>query len=174
MQIEFRRAVPSDMGRLYPLEKEAFPDAAWPADVFEEALHDPNNEFTMALRGDRLVGYSLVDHSVPEIVKVNSLAVAKDTRGQKIGEQLLLHSLEDGQAHGCLKATLEVEQGNVPAEKLYAKYGFVPTGILTGYYGPGRDGTEMELKDLKSAPLQTRRAELQAALSSFPSKHFTT
>lgn len=173
MQIEFRRAAPSDMRPLYAVEKDAFGDSAWPQDVFESAVLDPRNEFTMALRDGRPVGYILINHSRPEVVKVDSLAVAKDTQGQKLGEQLLLRSLEDGQRQGCTSAALEVEKGNLPAEKLYAKYGFVPTRILSQYYGPGRDGSEMQLADLQAAPLAERRKDLELKLGGFPSKTYT-
>lgn len=174
MQIEFRQARPPDMRGLYAVEKDAFGDSAWPQDIFESAVLDPRNEFTMALREGAPVAYILVNHSRPEVVKVDSLAVCKNTQGQKLGERLLLRSLEDGQREGCTSAVLEVEKGNLPAEKLYAKYGFVPTRILSEYYGPGRDGSEMGLADLQAAPLAERRKELEAKLGGFPSAHYRT
>ena len=71
---------------------------------------------------------------------------------------------------------LEVEQGNLPAEKLYEKYGFVPTAVLSGYYH-GKDGTQMTLKDLQGAGsslLAQRRRELAEKLGGIPSHTFTT
>jgi [ribosomal protein S18]-alanine N-acetyltransferase len=176
--VVLRKAGPADLEPLYKVEESAFPDAAWPKDMFTQALHDPANEVTMAELQGRAVGYILLDKGTkgPDTTRVNSLGVDPGCRGQKVGEQLFLWAMERSQDLGAKQVELEVEVGNTAAEKLYEKYGFVPTGIKPSYYGPGRDGREMTLADLQSrtAELRERREQLAAKLSGFPSQRWTT
>lgn len=176
MQISFRPATSRDLDSIYQVEKRAFPEQAWPKDAFVSALSDPGNEFRLAESGQRPLGYILLDKGSkgPGTTRVNSLGVDPDTRGQKIGEQLFLWALERSSELGANRVELEVEIGNAPAEKLYAKYGFAPTKILSGYYGPGKDGQEMVLEDLQNRKdeLRQKREALLAALGGFPSAQF--
>lgn len=174
--IAIRQAVRGDAQALADLDKDAFgPEVAWRLDSFQSALASPSSDAQLALLGDKPVGYVLMRYG-NGAVNVDSLGVSSAARGHKIGERLLLGGLEKAAENGCSQVTLQVENGNAPAEKLYAKYGFQPTKILPGYYH-GKDGTEMTLPELQSAQKQEflaqRHAELKAALGSFPQSKVT-
>lgn len=175
--VVLRKAGPADLEPLYKVEESAFPGAAWPKDMFTAALHDAGNEVTMAELNGRAVGYILLDKRTkgPEATRVNSLGVDPGCRGQKVGEQLFLWALERSQDLGANRVELEVEVGNTAAERLYEKYGFEPTGIKPSYYGPGKDGKEMELTELqnRTAELREKREQLAAKLGGFPSERTT-
>lgn len=182
MQINrFMQARPADLERLYPVELNAFPEQAWPKDAFAGALADPGSEFQMAVNeSGRPLGYVLLNYARggADTVCVDSLAVSSEARGQKLGEQLLLLGIAKAVARGADKMTLEVEKGNVPAEALYAKYGFVPSRTLSGYYPGGKDGSEMQLRNLQSPEVQgqlaRRREQLAERLGKLPSQLFVT
>lgn len=172
MNIQFTPVRQSDAPTLARLDQNAFgADQAWPVDQFEAALRDPASEGELAMGDQKAVGYSLWRYG-RATVNLDSLAVSSEARGQKIGERLLLRGLERAVEKGCQVATLQVEKGNTPAEKLYEKYGFVPTKILTGYYY-GNDGVEMQLKDLQGAGKELLE-ERKALLGSFPGQTFIT
>ena len=178
MQISFTPARLQDAPALAKLDKDSFGAEAWPLDSFQSALRNPLQETEMAMGDGKMVGYVLMNYQreAPGTACVDSLAVSPDARGQKLGEQLLLRGLETAAHKGFKEVQLEVEKGNAPAEKLYEKYGFVPTAVLSGYYH-GKDGTQMKLKDLQgsgSQLLAQRRQELAEKLGGIPSHTFTT
>lgn len=178
MQISFRPAQCQDAPALAKLDKDSFGAEAWPLDSFQSALQNPSQEAELAVADGKTLGYVLMNYqrAAPTTACVDSLAVSPDARGQKLGEQLLLRGLETAAHKGFQEVQLEVEKGNLPAEKLYEKYGFVPTAILSGYYH-GKDGTRMKLQDLQGAGstlLAQRRQELAEKLGGIPSHTFTT
>jgi len=178
MQISFTPARVVDAPALAKLDKDAFGAEAWPQESFQSALSDPRQEVEKAMSEDKMVGYLLMNfrRGGSSTACVDSLAVSSEARGQKLGEQLLLRGLETAANKGYSEVQLEVEKGNAPAEKLYEKYGFVPTAVLSGYYH-GNDGTQMKLKDLQGVGkelLAQRRQELIAKLGSIPSHTFAT
>ena len=174
--LSIRQANVQDAPAIAELDKGAFgPEVAWPVDSFRAALSDSSSDAQLALLDDKPVGYVLLNYGGAQ-PNVDSIAVSAEARGHKIGERLLLGGLERAAQRGCPSVTLQVEQGNAPAEKLYAKYGFVPSKILPGYYH-GKDGTEMTLAELQSARnkafLAERHTELLAAMGSFPQSKVT-
>jgi ribosomal-protein-alanine N-acetyltransferase len=67
-------------------------------------------------------------------VHINNLAVVPEHRRAGVASALLERVLRDGAARGASRATLEVRRSNVPALKLYEKFGFTVSGVRRGYY----------------------------------------
>ena len=62
-----------------------------------------------------------------------SYAVSAESRGQSIGEKLVLHSMEQARAHGFRILQFNaVVKTNVHARRLYERLGFVPLGVIPG------------------------------------------
>ncbi len=59
------------------------------------------------------------------LVNVHDLAVAASHRGRRVGQQMLALVEQIARERGACKITLEVLSGNLSANKLYARYGFV-------------------------------------------------
>ena len=80
---------------------------------------------------------------------ITTFAVHPAWRRQRIGERLLLAFLDlavDRRAH---EATLEVRLSNLPARRLYEKYGFRPVGLRPRYYSDnGEDALIMTTEPL--------------------------
>jgi ribosomal-protein-alanine N-acetyltransferase len=67
-------------------------------------------------------------------VHINNLAVLPEHRRNGVASALLDRVLHDGAARGASRATLEVRRSNVPALKLYEKFGFSVSAVRRGYY----------------------------------------
>jgi ribosomal protein S18 acetylase RimI-like enzyme len=68
---------------------------------------------------------------------VASLAVRPGARGCGIAEALLKTALADARARGAPCCSLQVHQGNIKAQRLYERCGFVVAQELPGYYAKG-------------------------------------
>lgn len=65
---------------------------------------------------------------------INNLAVAPEHRRAGAATALLSGVLADGARLGATRATLEVRHSNVPAQRLYERFGFAVAGVRRGYY----------------------------------------
>ena len=65
---------------------------------------------------------------------ITTIAVKKDYLRNHIGEAIIHKILEDCYENGVKYLTLEVRASNIPAIKLYEKYGFQSLGTRKGYY----------------------------------------
>jgi ribosomal protein S18 acetylase RimI-like enzyme len=58
------------------------------------------------------------------LVNVHDVVVAASHRGRGVAEQMLVLVEQLARARGACKLTLEVLEGNAPAQKLYRRLGF--------------------------------------------------
>jgi RimJ/RimL family protein N-acetyltransferase len=61
------------------------------------------------------------------------MGLAKITRGQGVGKELLLRTLEHAQTIGIEKVELTVYPHNLPAKRLYESCGFKESGLIKHY-----------------------------------------
>lgn len=73
-------------------------------------------------------------------VRIYSLAVRKDVRGQGVGSRLVSAAI---MAARHRPVSLEVRYDNIAAILLYRKLGFTKTKALKDYYAPGVHGVRM-------------------------------
>ncbi|KAL6058085.1 ZZ type zinc finger domain-containing protein [Balamuthia mandrillaris] len=83
-------------------------------------------------------GYILFSASL-KWLRVLSIAVAKEHRQKGLGERLLRTALRTGVKLRCSSATLHVNVFNLPAQRLYQKYGFQAVNWVYDYYSDERD-----------------------------------
>lgn len=63
-----------------------------------------------------------------------NIVVRKDKRKEGIGSKLLQEILEIAKGWKAQSITLEVNEKNIPAIKLYQKFGFEQVGLRKKYY----------------------------------------
>jgi len=100
----------------------------------------PRAAFLVARTGGKVVGSVIGDVHGGQS-RVISICVDPDWRRRGIGQRLL------AEIEGVLPVgnmILMVESGNVPAEQLYRKRGYLAVGESRDYYGRGRSGTWMQ------------------------------
>lgn len=78
------------------------------------------------------IGFSTF-HARP-LLNIHDLAVLAGQRGRGIGYALLAAAEADALAEGCCKLTLEVLEDNLPARRLYGRFGF--NDVRYGDSGP--------------------------------------
>ncbi len=136
-----------------------------PDDAYRnELLTNRLASYIVARSGDEVVGFAGLWVMVDE-AHVTTFAVDPRWRRRGIGERLLLALLELAAARRAREATLEVRLSNMPARRLYEKYGFRPVGIRPRYYSDnGEDALIMTTEALASPAMRGRVDRLRAAL----------
>jgi ribosomal-protein-alanine acetyltransferase len=153
-----------DVAAVQAIERASF-TTPWPDDAYRSELRSNRlATYVVARVGDEIVGFGGLWIMVDE-AHITTFAVHPDRRRQGIGERLLLALLDVALARGAREATLEVRLSNLPARRLYEKYGFRPVGVRPRYYSDdGEDALIMTTEALSSETMGRRLAGLRAAL----------
>jgi [ribosomal protein S18]-alanine N-acetyltransferase len=157
-----------DLPAVHEIERESF-STPWPAHAYRHELE--NNRlahYIIARCGDEIAGFAgmwlLVDEA-----HITTFATRRAWRRQGIGERLLLALLDLAEARGAHEATLEVRPSNMPARRLYEKYGFKVVGTRTRYYSDNNeDALIMTTDALDGRQMRDRIAGLRAAVAARP------
>ena len=157
-----------DIDAVHAIERTSFV-VPWPDEAYRnEILTNRLASYVVARAGDTVVGFAGIWVMVDE-AHVTTFAVDPRWRRRGIGERLLLTLLDLSMARRAREATLEVRLSNMPARRLYEKYGFRPVGIRPRYYSDnGEDALIMTTETLDSASMRERIGRLRAALDSRP------
>ena len=125
------------------IEQQLFPDEPWgPVLFWSELGQVDTRHYLVALDGEQALGYAgLCDH--PDEAFVQTMAVAPSAQGRGLGARLLEALLAEAERRGHRTTSLEVRADNVPAQRLYDRYGFVRDGVRRGYYRGGVDAWQM-------------------------------
>lgn len=122
-----------DVKGVQEVEQASFP-VPWPASAFRHELtQNRNARYIVARDGDRIVGYAGLWLMVDE-AHITTFAVLPDARRRRIGERMLQRLFEIAEELGAEWLTLEVRASNLPAQRLYEKYGFRRAGVRRRYY----------------------------------------
>ncbi|HXQ95652.1 MAG TPA: ribosomal protein S18-alanine N-acetyltransferase [Candidatus Acidoferrales bacterium] len=153
-----------DIPAVHEIERASF-TAPWPTYAFRQEL-EANRlaRYLVARDGERIVGYAGLWLMVDE-AHITTFAVAPDRRRQGVAERLLLELLRIAESVGAAVATLEVRVSNLPARRLYEKYGFRPVGVRPRYYTDNNeDALIMTTGELRSRDMRARIDRLSAGL----------
>ena len=157
-----------DLPAVHAIELASF-DAPWPPEAYRNDLETNRlAQYLVARIGDEIAAYGGMWLMVDE-GHIITFAVHPTWRRQRIGERLLLAFLDLAADRGAHEATLEVRLSNLPARRLYEKYGFRPVGLRPRYYSDnGEDALIMTTDPLASAPMRERILGLRAAVDAAP------
>ncbi len=113
--------------------------------------------------GQFVIGFASIWVMADE-AHITNIAVRSSYQRQGIGELLLISIINLAAELKTNIVTLEVRVSNLPAQKLYHKYGFVQVGLRHGYYTDNReDALLMSTGDIASAPFQAQLQKLKYA-----------
>jgi ribosomal-protein-alanine N-acetyltransferase len=157
-----------DLPAVHAIERASFA-APWPPDAYRNELSTNRlASYVVARADDLVVGFAGIWVMVDE-AHVTTFAVDPRWRRRGVGERLLLALLDLSVTRRAREATLEVRLSNMPARRLYEKYGFRPVGIRPRYYSDnGEDALIMTTDALESPAMRDRLAALRAALDQRP------
>lgn len=127
------------------LERELFPADAWSVEQFWEELAQPTRWYVVAEDEEHhLVGYAGLFLLVPD-ADIQTIGVARAAQGGGVGQCLLSALINHARRSGCRRLVLEVRAGNIAAEQLYRKAGFVQVSRRSRYYPDGEDALVLSL-----------------------------
>ncbi len=153
-----------DLGAVHEIEQASF-TAPWPPNAYLSELQTNRLAHYLVVRvDDRVVGFGGIWLMVDE-AHITTFAIHPDWRRLRLGERLLVALLDVALDRRAGEATLEVRLSNLPARRLYEKFGFRPVGIRPRYYTDnGEDALIMTTERLDSGPMVARLARLRASL----------
>jgi [ribosomal protein S18]-alanine N-acetyltransferase len=143
-QVFFREMEKKDLAAVNDIERESFQNP-WPPEALAFELEENVfcNAFVMEM--DELVAAYAFLWVVDENSHLINIAVAKNLRGNGIGEAFMKHLVGFAANCGAESMRLEVREGNLAAVNLYLKFGFKTVGKEKGYYSNGEDALQMLL-----------------------------
>ncbi len=123
-----------DIDRVALIEAGAYGEHHWSKDSFYSEVNNKLAKYyTARFSNGEIVGYIGSWHIVDE-AHITTLAVDKNYQRKHVAECLIVKMLEDCYNEFIKYITLEVRVSNLPAIKLYEKYGFKSLGTRKGYY----------------------------------------
>ena len=123
-----------DIEAVVQIEEEAYGKHHWAKTSFyEEMSNNLARYYSAKNKQGELVGYAGTWHIIDE-GHITTIAVKKEYLRNHIGETIIQKIIEDCYKENVKYLTLEVRVSNVPAIKLYEKYGFKSLGTRKGYY----------------------------------------
>lgn len=133
----------SHIGGIALLERECF-SVPWSENALREELSNPHARFFAAVHNGSVIGY-IGAFCVAGEVAVSNVAVKGEYRLRGVASALLDKLTECVAAENAEFITLEVRASNENAIKLYAKSGFVRSGLRKGFYSkPVEDAVLMK------------------------------
>jgi ribosomal-protein-alanine N-acetyltransferase len=163
-KLEIERMAQADIPAVLAIELLSF-QSSWPANAFQNELRDNKlaHYFVGRLDGT-IVAYGGI-WVILEDSHVTTIAVHPDQRGKRLGEEMLVHLLDEAIERGASWITLEVRETNDVAQKLYRKYGFTVVSTRKGYYSDNNESAlVMWAGNLRGPLYASRLAALKAAL----------
>jgi len=159
-----------DLPEVHRIERASF-SVPWPDEAYRSELVANRLASYLVVRvdgGAGVIAYGGIWLMVDE-AHITTFAVDPVWRRQGVGETLLLALLDLALARHAREATLEVRLSNLPARRLYEKYGFRPVGLRPRYYSDnGEDALIMTTEPLTGVAMRRRIADLRAALVAAP------
>jgi len=157
----------ADIPAVMAVEAESFP-LPWPERAYRYELSDnPNAHCVVAEAEDGAIAGYAVMWMMADEAHVGTIASAPIRRRQGVGERLMIDLMREAARREAIFITLEVRVGNIAAQRLYLKYGFVEVGRRKRYYPNNReDALLMTVEDFRDPACAARVDALERALDS--------
>jgi [ribosomal protein S18]-alanine N-acetyltransferase len=146
--------MPAELPALVALDRICFPEVAWPATGWWEAMLTPGFRVRVVREAGVVVAASVVLPGRPVAV-LASLGVHPSRRGRGIGRLLLTDAVWQAVGAGARWMSLDVDRVNRSAISLYRSGGFV---VLRRFFEDGRARQEMTRRLGKSRAYHSMRS----------------
>ncbi len=142
--LEIRPFTADDLATIVSLEQAIFSDP-WPSSTFDDLLTEEDWGGYVAVRAERIVGYTCYLIGFEELHLAN-LAVVPDERRKHVAHRLTDHILATARAYGLPTVLLEVRDSNHDARAFYERLGFTVLYRRPRYYhSPMEDALVMTI-----------------------------
>lgn len=127
-----------DVDAVHEIEKQSFA-IPWSRDAFIQEVTENHCARYLVAREDGVpVAYAGMWLVLDE-AHVTNIAVREDRRGEGLGERVARALMQLAADTGVRYMTLEVRRGNLVAQGLYKKLGFVEVGFRKRYYADNNE-----------------------------------
>jgi len=144
MDIQIEKMTKKHLEQIKDILQEQF-DEFWNSRVLDRELDNPLSEYIVAINKEEVVGYAGLWQAIDE-GHITNIVTKKDKRGNNIGTKMLEKIIDIAQKKELESVTLEVNEHNENAIKLYEKYIFKKNGKRKRYYNNVDDAIIMTLK----------------------------
>lgn len=137
-EIRLRPMRPEDIPQVHAIDRLSF-SLPWPERSYRFEVNENSHascwvaEMPVEQGGWRIVAM-MVTWVIIDEAHIATIAVHPDFRRLGIGKLILAKGLLAAKERGALLAFLEVRQGNLAAQAMYASFGFEVTGTRPHYY----------------------------------------
>ena len=119
-------------------------DNFWSYNILKQELENGKSKYFVAKQENEIVGFAGILLIIDQ-VNIMNIVVKKDKRNFGIDSLLLEEIIRYSKIHNATSITLEVNEKNIPAIKLYKKYGFKQVGLRRKYYNNEDNAILMDL-----------------------------
>ena len=143
-----------DLDEILEIERDSYP-TPWSPGLFRGEMGNPRSRMLVGkaadAQGTMVAGY-IVFWRVADEIHLHNIAVRRELRKGGIASRLLSKAISDSRPEGARWVTLEVRRSNLPAQKLYEKFGFSVTGVRRAYYSDTGEDALIMSADLERIP----------------------
>lgn len=111
-------------------------DDFWNFEIFKEELANTNSMYLVLKYENEIVSFGGIKIILDE-ADIMNIVTKKDKRNQGFAKLLLNKLITIAEEQNCKTITLEVDENNLPAIKLYKDFKFKEVGKRKGYYKNG-------------------------------------
>jgi ribosomal-protein-alanine N-acetyltransferase len=148
VDVTLREMELSDLDEIMIIEKDAF-TTPWSRNAFTmEIKENLLAKYIVAEVEGSVVGYAGIWLILDE-GHITNIAVKKESRGQGIGNYLIMGLIDFCKNSKIYNMTLEVRESNIVAQNLYKKYGFLDCGIRPNYYSDDHENAVIMWKTIE-------------------------
>ena len=141
--VSISKMTTNDLNEIASILSTEFDDF-WNENIFRQELQNENSEYIVARLNNEIVGFAGIWIS-PVDIHITDIVVRKDKRNMKIGSNILEELIKLAETKERETLTLEVNEKNEIAQKLYLNYGFEKLGKRKKYYNNEDNAILMDL-----------------------------
>ena len=144
MEIKIEKMTLDDLENIKNTLESKFDDF-WNYNILKQELLNQNSYLFIAKNTEEIIGFAGVQFILDES-NITNIVVKKDFRNQGVGNLLLNKLIDFSKENEMSSITLEVNEKNIYAIKLYNKFNFNITGLRKNYYNGTDNAIIMTLK----------------------------
>jgi len=155
IKLEIGEYEEGDLREIVAIERDSFL-TPWSENIFRNEMTCPISRMLVGRLyhlQKRLVAAYLVYWSVEDEIHIHNIAVRPDLRRNGIATRMLDEALRRSRREDARRVTLEVRRSNLPAQRMYEKFGFSVKGVRPGYYSDTGEDALIMWADLHLIPL---------------------
>ena len=108
-------------------------DDFWNYNILKKELDNENSQYLVVIENEDILGFAGIQFILDE-ADITNIVIKKSERNKGIGTELLNKIVEIAKKNGAKSLTLEVNENNKYAIKLYEKFDFEEIGRRKKYY----------------------------------------